>query len=151
MRLVLQRVRRARVLVEGREVAAIGNGLLVFCGVGRADTVADRAYLARKVASLRIFDDAQGKMNLSPREVDAQFLVVSQFTLYADTAHGNRPSFLDAAPPAEGEAGYEAFAQLLREAGFEVQTGVFRARMQVELENDGPVTLILESQGREGP
>ncbi len=149
MKLVVQRVRRARVAVEDREVASIGAGLLVLCGVGRSDTPADRAYLARKLANLRIFDDAGGKMNLGPREAGAQFLVVSQFTLYADTAHGNRPSYLDAAPPAEGEAGYEAFVGLLREEGFEVQTGVFRAHMRVELENDGPVTLILESQGRE--
>ncbi|HMP77315.1 MAG TPA: D-aminoacyl-tRNA deacylase [Kiritimatiellia bacterium] len=151
MKLVLQRVRRARVRVGDREVASIDRGFLVLCGVGRGDTEADRAYLARKVCNLRVFDDADGKMNLGPREVDAQFLVVSQFTLFADTARGNRPSYLDAAPPAEGEAGYEAFVALLRAEGFAVQTGVFGANMQVELENDGPVTLILESQGRESP
>lgn len=151
MKLVLQRVRRARVTVAEREVAAIERGFLILCGVGRGDTDADRAWLARKVCNLRIFDDAAGRMNLGPREVDAAFLVVSQFTLFADCAHGNRPSYLEAAPPAEGEAGYGAFVALLRAEGFPVQTGVFGAHMSVDLENDGPVTLILESQGRAAP
>jgi D-tyrosyl-tRNA(Tyr) deacylase len=149
MKLVLQRVRRARVLIDGREIAAIGHGALIFCGVGRGDTEADRAYLARKVASLRIFNDASGRMNLGPRDVGAAFLVVSQFTLFADCSRGNRPSYLDAAPPAEGAQGIEAFVRLLREQGFDVKTGVFGAHMSVELENDGPVTILLESAGRE--
>jgi D-tyrosyl-tRNA(Tyr) deacylase len=149
MKLVIQRVRRARVVVAGQELAAIGRGMLILCGVGRGDTAADRAFLARKTLNLRIFDDAEGKMNVAPRDAGAAFLVVSQFTLYADCTRGNRPSYLDAAPPAEGEAGYEAFVALLRAEGVEVQTGQFGADMQVELENDGPVTLILESSGRE--
>lgn len=151
MKLVIQRVRRARVLVEGEEIASIGRGFMILCGIGRADTPADREYLAHKTMNLRVFDDAEGRMNLGPREVGAAFLVVSQFTLFADSARGNRPSYLDAAPPAEGEAGYEAFVGLLRGAGFPVQTGRFGAMMVVDLENDGPVTLILESQGRDRP
>ncbi len=151
MKLVLQRVRRARVTVEGRETGAIGRGILILCGVGRGDTPADRAYLARKVAQLRIFDDAAGKMNLGPRDVGAAFLVVSQFTLFADCARGNRPSYLDAAPPDEGEQGVAAFVELLRAEGFDVETGVFGAHMLVELENDGPVTILMESCGRETP
>ncbi len=151
MKLVIQRVNRARVLVGDEAVAAIGCGFLILCGVGRGDTPADREYLARKTMNLRVFDDADGRMNLGPREVQAEFLVVSQFTLFADYARGNRPSYLDAAPPEEGEAGYEAFAALLREGGFVVQTGRFGAHMRIELENDGPVTLHLESQGRVSP
>ncbi|MCS6771055.1 MAG: D-aminoacyl-tRNA deacylase [Kiritimatiellae bacterium] len=148
MKLVLQRVSRARVMVEGSEIASIGYGLLILCGVGRGDTPADRAWLARKVANLRIFDDNHGKMNLGPRDVGAEMLLVSQFTLFADCSRGNRPSYLDAAPPAEGKTGFEAFAELLRAEGFDVQTGVFGANMKVELENDGPVTIVLESCGR---
>lgn len=151
MKLVLQRVRRARVTVDEQEVGAIGLGVLILCGVGRGDTAADRAFLARKVANLRIFDDAAGKMNLGPRDVGASFLVVSQFTLFADCTKGNRPSYLDAAPPAEGEAGVAAFVELLRAEGVEVETGVFGAHMRVELENDGPVTILLESSGRATP
>lgn len=151
MKLVVQRVNRARVLVENEEVAAIGCGFLILCGVGRDDTPADREYLAHKVMNLRVFDDAHGKMNLAPRDVNAEFLVVSQFTLFGDCARGNRPSYLDAAPPEEGEAGYESFVALLRDAGFGVGTGRFGAYMRVELENDGPVTLLLESQGRASP
>lgn len=151
MKLVLQRVRRARVTVDEREVGAIGRGILILCGVGRGDTPADRAYLARKVANLRIFDDSDGKMNLAPSEVGAAFLVVSQFTLFADCARGNRPSYLEAAPPAEGEAGVAAFVELLRAEGYDVETGVFGAHMQVELVNDGPVTIVIESSGRTAP
>lgn len=151
MKLVIQRVSRARVLVENEEIAAIGRGFLILCGVGRGDTPADREYLARKTINLRVFDDAQGRMNLGPRDVNAEFLVVSQFTLFADCSRGNRPSYLDAAPPEDGAAGYEAFVALLRQADFTVQTGRFAAHMRVELENDGPVTLLLESQGRETP
>lgn len=151
MKLVIQRVSHARVLVDAEEVARTGLGFLILCGVGRNDTPADREYLARKVVSLRVFDDAQGKMNLGPRDVGAEFLVVSQFTLFGDCARGNRPSYLAAAPPEEGEAGYEAFVALLRAAGFRIETGRFGAAMRVELENDGPVTLILESEGRVSP
>ncbi|MCO5043970.1 MAG: D-aminoacyl-tRNA deacylase [Kiritimatiellae bacterium] len=151
MKLVIQRVNRARVLVADEEIASIGRGFLILCGVAQGDTPADREFLARKTMNLRVFDDAEGRMNLGPREVQADFLVVSQFTLFADCARGNRPSYLDAALPDEGEAGYEAFAALLREGGFRVQTGRFAAHMRVELENDGPVTIPLESRGRVTP
>jgi D-tyrosyl-tRNA(Tyr) deacylase len=149
VKLVIQRVRRARVTVEGREVAAIGAGALVLCGVGRADTPGDAAWLARKTAQLRIYGDADGKLNASLDAVPGgAFLVVSQFTLYGDCQKGNRPSYIDAAGPDEGRRGYEAYVAQLRACGFPVQTGEFGAHMNVELENDGPVTLILESQGR---
>lgn len=151
MKLVVQRVRQARVTVDGTEIASIGAGALVLCGVARGDTAADASFLARKTAQLRIFDDAAGKMNLSAREVSGRFLVVSQFTLYGDCAKGNRPSYIDAAPPDEGEQGYEAFVRELRGQGMEVQTGRFGAHMIVHLENDGPVTLLLESHGRTAP
>ena len=148
MKLVIQRVSRASVRVAGEEVASIGKGLLILCGVARGDTAEDVLFLARKTVSLRVFEDGQGKMNLSPAEVGGAFLVVSQFTLYGDCSRGNRPSYMDAAPPEEGEAGYASYVKALRELGAEVQTGTFRAMMEVSLVNDGPVTLILESRGR---
>lgn len=148
MKLVIQRVSQAAVRVAGEEVASMGKGLLVLCAVAREDTPEDALFLARKTFALRVFDDAQGKMNLSPTEVGASFLVVSQFTLYGDCSRGNRPSYIDAAPPEEGEAGYAAYVKALRDLGAEVQTGTFRAMMEVSLVNDGPVTLILESRGR---
>lgn len=148
MKLVVQRVRRAEVRVDGQVLASIGRGLLVLCGVAVGDTEEDARFLARKTHQLRVFDDAAGKMNLAPSEVGASFLVVSQFTLYGDCAKGNRPSYIEAAPPSEGEAGYEAYVAALRALGAEVQTGKFRAMMEVDLVNDGPVTLLLESRGR---
>jgi len=148
MKLVVQRVLRAAVRVQGEHVASIDRGLLVLCGVAHGDTLEDARYLARKTRQLRIFDDADGKMNRSPADVGGAFLVVSQFTLYGDCTKGNRPSYLESAPPAEGEQGYEAYVAALREEGASVQTGRFRAMMEVELVNDGPVTLILESRGR---
>ncbi len=151
MKLVVQRVRRARVTVEGRETGAIGRGLAILCGVARGDTDHDAGWLARKVAALRVFDDAEGKLNLAIDAVQGSFLVVSQFTLYGDAVKGNRPSYIDAAPPEEGERLYRSFVGQLTALGRPVQTGVFRAEMLVEIENDGPVTLILESRGRSGP
>jgi len=148
MKLVIQRVRRARVTVDGREVAAIGPGAVVLCGVARGDTAHDAAYLARKTSQLRIFNDDQGKLNNPISAVGGSFLVVSQFTLYGDCAKGNRPSYIEAAPPEDGVSGYEDFVRQLRGLGHEVKTGQYRAMMVVELENDGPVTLILESRGR---
>lgn len=148
MKLVVQRVRRAEVRVDGQVVSSIGRGLLILCGVAVSDTVEDARFLARKTYQLRVFDDPAGKMNLAPAEVGGAFLVVSQFTLYGDCAKGNRPSYIEAAPPPEGEAGYEAYVSALRELGAEVKTGKFRAMMDVDLVNDGPVTLILESRGR---
>ena len=145
MRALLQRVTFARVTVGGQTVGEIGPGLLILLGVGHGDSQQDAATLAAKVAKLRIFNDDAGKMNLSVREADNAALVVSQFTLYADTSRGNRPSFTGAAPPAQAEALYLYFAEQLRAQGLEVQTGKFGADMQVSLLNDGPVTVWLES------
>ena len=151
MRLVIQRVRRARVTVEGREAGAIGRGLAILCGVARGDTVHDAAWLARKTVSLRVFDDADGKLNLALDAVAGALLVVSQFTLSGDAVKGNRPSYIEAAPPEDGERLYAEFVAQLRALGPRVETGVFRTQMLVEIENDGPVTLILESRGRTAP
>lgn len=148
MKLVVQRVRRAAVRVAGETIAVLDRGLLILCGVAHGDTEADARYLARKTLQLRVFDDAAGKMNLAAGDVGARFLVVSQFTLYGDCSKGNRPSYIEAAPPEDGERGYEAYVAALRAEGADVQTGRFRAMMEVDLVNDGPVTLILESRGR---
>jgi D-tyrosyl-tRNA(Tyr) deacylase len=146
MRAVLQRVTRARVLVEGRAVGEIGAGLLVLLGVGKGDTSAIAAHLAQKTAQLRIFNDEQGKMNISLLENGGAALVVSQFTLYADVSKGRRPAFVDAAPPAEAKQVYEEYVRCLRASGVRVETGVFQAHMEVELVNDGPVTILLDSE-----
>lgn len=148
MKVVIQRVLRARVTVDGRETGAIGQGALILCGVACGDTEADAVFLARKTSLLRYFDDAEGKMNLPIQSVDGSFLVVSQFTLYGECSKGNRPSYIDAALPEDGRRGYERYVQALRELGHVVHTGEFGANMKVELTNDGPVTLILESRGR---
>lgn len=146
MRAVIQRVSRARVLVEGSVTGEIGAGLLVLLGVGRNDNEAAAAYLAEKIAHLRIFDDDQGKMNRSLLDVQGAALVVSQFTLYGDARGQRRPSFISAAPPEEGKRLYEEFVKALGALGVTVETGVFQARMAVELTNDGPVTLLLDSE-----
>jgi D-tyrosyl-tRNA(Tyr) deacylase len=146
MRAVIQRVKSARVDVEGRTVGEIGPGLLVFLGVERGDGEPDLEYICSKVASLRIFEDGQGKMNLSAGDVDGDVLVVSQFTLLGDARRGRRPSFSNAADPAEGERWYGAAAECLRQAGLKVETGRFRAMMEVHLVNDGPVTILLDSR-----
>jgi len=134
---------RARVVVGGQTVGAIGPGLCVLLGVAAGDSSGDAERLAAKIARLRIFENDAGKFDLSLLEIGGEALVVSQFTLIADTAKGNRPSFAAAAPPEEAEPLYEAFCASLRALGAGVQTGVFGARMQVELLNDGPVTLVL--------
>lgn len=144
MRLILQRVKRGSVCVDGRLVAEIGKGLVILVGVGHQDSEKQAKYLAEKVATLRIFEDAEGKMNLSLQDVCGEALVVSQFTLYADTRKGRRPAFTDAAPPQLAEPLVETFAQHLRELGIPTQTGVFGAEMLVEIHNDGPVTIFLE-------
>jgi len=144
VRVVLQRVSRAAVRVDGQTVGAIGRGFLVLAGFGPADTEPALAWMAEKVAGLRLFADADGKMNLPLGEVEGALLVISQFTLYGDASKGRRPSFVDAAPPAQAEALYERFVALLRERGLKVETGRFGAMMEVELVNDGPVTLVLE-------
>jgi len=143
VRAVVQRVLRARVVVGGQTVGAIGPGLCVLLGVAAGDSSGDAERLAAKIARLRIFENDAGKFDLSLLDIGGEALVVSQFTLIADTAKGNRPSFAAAAPPEEAEPLYEAFCASLRALGAGVQTGVFGARMQVELLNDGPVTLVL--------
>ncbi len=144
MRALVQRVSSARVEVGGQTVGEIGAGLLVFLGVGRGDTELEAEVLAAKIVKLRIFSDAAGKMNLNVRDAGNAALVVSQFTLYADTTRGNRPSFVGAAPPARAEALYSYFGEALRKTGLSVATGVFGADMQVSLVNDGPVTMWIE-------
>ncbi len=143
MRVLLQRVAWARVNVGGHTIAEIGPGVLLLVGVTHGDSEAEARYLARKVANLRIFEDDEGKMNRSLKDVQGEALVVSQFTLYADTSRGRRPSFVYAARPEHAEPLVEAFARFLQEEGIPVQTGQFGAYMQVELCNDGPVTIWL--------
>lgn len=145
MRCVVQRVTSAKVEVNGAVCGEIGRGLLVFLGVAKGDTAPDAEFLASKVAQLRIFADAQGKMNLSLIETGGAVLAVSQFTLYGDCRKGRRPSFDDAAAPEEARALYEHFVAAVRGLGVRVETGVFQADMAVTLVNDGPVTLIVES------
>lgn len=148
MRLVIQRVREASVSVNDQLVASIGRGFLVLCGVAATDTADDAAWAAQKTARLRVFDDADGKMNLGLDSVGGEALVVSQFTLFGDCRKGNRPSYIDAAGPEQGEALYQAYVEALRGQGVKVRTGVFRAMMQVALVNDGPVTLLVDSTQR---
>ncbi len=145
MRAVVQRVSYARVKVGAETVGAIDRGLFVLVGVGQGDAEGDAAWLARKLVALRVFEDAQGKLNLSLAQIGGALLLVSQFTLYGDVQKGARPSFLDAMAPDAAEALYRRVVALCREAGATVAEGRFRADMQVELCNDGPVTLILES------
>ena len=144
MRLVLQRVRRSAVSVDGQSVAEIGPGLNVLIGVGHGDGEAEAAWLAEKVAHLRVFEDDQGLTNRSLLEVGGEALVVSQFTLYADARKGRRPSFTDAAPPEQAEPLVRHFAEKLAAQGVPVKLGVFGAHMCVEIVNDGPVTIVLE-------
>jgi D-tyrosyl-tRNA(Tyr) deacylase len=146
MRAVLQRVTRASVRVEGSTVGEIACGLVVLLGVARDDTDADAGYLVEKIASLRIFDDADGRMNVSVAESNGALLVVSQFTLYGDARRGRRPSWSEAAAPEEAEKLYEFFVAKARAAGLHVETGSFRTMMEVELVNDGPVTILLDSR-----
>jgi D-tyrosyl-tRNA(Tyr) deacylase len=146
MRAVVQRVSRASVSVEGRISGSIGRGFLVLLGVGKDDTAADAEYLAEKTAGLRVFPDTADKMNCSLAEAGGAVLVVSQFTLYGDCRKGRRPSFDQAAPPELGNALYQRYVEALRDRGLHVETGIFQAMMQVELVNDGPVTLLLDSK-----
>jgi D-tyrosyl-tRNA(Tyr) deacylase len=145
MRAVVQRVSRARVTVEKQVTGEIAAGLLILLGVGREDTPAVAASLAEKVANLRIFEDEQRKMNLSLLDVKGAALVVSQFTLYGDARGQRRPSFMSAAPPEQAAALYEEFNTALRALGVAVATGIFQAMMSVELVNEGPVTILLDS------
>jgi len=145
VRAVVQRVTRGKVSVDGRAVAEIGSGLVILLGIGPGDDEDKARALARKIAMLRIFGDDEGKMNRSCIDIGGQAIVVSQFTLYADTRKGNRPSFIEAAPPDIARPLCERFAQLLTEAGVPSQQGEFGAHMRVEIDNDGPVTILFET------
>ncbi|MBA7635377.1 D-aminoacyl-tRNA deacylase [subsurface metagenome] len=148
MKALLQRVTRASVSVGGEVVGRIGQGLVVFVGVATGDTEKDAQYLAQKIASLRIFSDEEGRFNLSALDIKGELLVVSQFTLLADTRKGRRPSFIEAAPPAQAEEIFERFVEQARATGLRVATGRFQQYMRVEIHNDGPVTILLDSKGK---
>ena len=146
MRAVVQRVSSAEVRVNGQILGSIGRGLLVLLAVGGADEERDAAYLANKTLNLRIFEDAEGKMNRSVQDVRGGLLVISQFTLYGDCRKGNRPSFVDAAPPEEAEHLYTVFLEAVGRTGLQIATGRFQAMMDVSLVNQGPVTVLLDSK-----
>jgi len=146
MRAVVQRVTHASVTIDGEVVGEIGNGLVVLLGVARDDTKEDADYLAAKIIALRIFDDAEGKMNVSLKDINGGLLIVSQFTLYGDVRRGLRPSWSDAAAPEIAEPLYDYFVESSRKLLGRVETGSFRKMMQVELVNDGPVTILLDSR-----
>lgn len=150
MRVVIQRAKDARVEVDGKVTGAIAKGLVILVGVEEEDNQDDVSWLVKKITGLRIFNDGEGKMNLSIEEVDGHFLVISQFTLYASTKKGNRPSYLRSAKPEKAEKWYEHFMDALRlESGRDVRCGIFGADMQVHLCNDGPVTILIDSKNRE--
>jgi len=146
MKALLQRVTTASVRVDDKEVGKIGQGLVVFLGVANGDTKEDAQYLADKIVNLRIFADEEDKLNLSALNISGELLLVSQFTLLADARKGRRPSFVGAAPPAQAEELFEYFVEQVRSTGLKVETGRFQTYMQVEIHNDGPVTIILESR-----
>ena len=146
MRAVLQRVLHAEVAVNGAPVASIGNGILALVAISREDTAKDLHWMARKIVELRIFNDSEGKLNLSLQDTGGELLVVSQFTLFGDCRKGRRPSYSDAASPADAEKMYEEFVGIVRDIVPGVQTGTFQAMMDVSLTNDGPVTLIIDSK-----
>lgn len=145
MKLVIQRVSKAKVEVDNKTVGSIGKGFLVLVGITHSDTEKEADYLANKLCKMRIFEDENGKMNLSLKDVGGELLIVSQFTLYADCAKGNRPSFIEAARPEQATPLYEYFCKKCEEQGIKVEKGVFGAHMEVSLLNDGPVTIVLES------
>jgi D-tyrosyl-tRNA(Tyr) deacylase len=146
MKALIQRVSEARVTVGNRTAGKIGKGLLIFLGVEKGDSVNDRAFICRKISQLRIFEDAAGKMNLSVRDIQGELLVVSQFTLIADCRKGNRPSFAGAEEPSVAEDTYLRLIETLKQEGLKVSSGVFAAHMSVQLKNDGPVTMLLDSR-----
>ena len=145
MRAVIQRVNNASVSVDGEMVGSIQKGLLIFLGIGSGDTQKDLEYIADKTVGLRIFSDADDKMNLSVTDIDGEILIVSQFTLYGDCRKGRRPNFTASMPPKEAERMYEAFIDNIKNRGINVASGVFGADMQVSISNDGPVTILLDS------
>jgi D-tyrosyl-tRNA(Tyr) deacylase len=149
MRALIQRVSESSVEVSGKSVAAISKGFLILLGVAEEDTDSDLDQLAKKIPALRIFPDAEGKMNLSVADIKGDLLVVSQFTLIADTAKGNRPSFFRAAKPEKANFLYEKFIEKMRATGLKVETGIFGADMKLRLLNDGPVTILLDTRERE--
>ena len=151
MRSLVQRVAGASVAVDGQVVGRIDRGLVVLLGIGQGDDEKDARYIADKVVNLRIFDDGDGRFNLSAIDVAAQLLLISQFTLLADVRKGRRPSFTDAAPPQEAESLFEACVHLFRETGLTVETGRFQQHMLVDIQNDGPVTIMVDSQDRHRP
>ena len=151
MRALIQRVTEASVVVEGEEVGVIGPGLLVLLGIARDDEEADARYLVDKIINLRVFADAQNRFNRSLRETGGELLLVSQFTLYADTRKGRRPDFNQAAHPQEAQRLYQHTVELFQQEGIRVATGRFQEHMQVRLQNDGPVTLLLDSADRQRP
>jgi len=151
LRALIQRVAQATVSVDGEVVGSIGPGLVVFLGIGREDAKEDAVYLVEKIANLRIFADAEDRFNLSALESGAEVLMVSQFTLYADTRKGRRPSFVDAASPQDAEPLFQHTVAMFRERGIKVETGRFQQHMLVQLINDGPVTLLLDSKDRHRP
>jgi D-tyrosyl-tRNA(Tyr) deacylase len=146
VKVLLQRVTGASVSVAGKEVGRIGGGLVVFVGVANGDTEKDAQYLVQKTVGLRIFGDEEGRFNLSALDTGGELLIVSQFTLLADTRKGRRPGFIGAAPPEQAEALFEQFVELARATGLRVETGRFQQYMQVEIQNDGPVTIMLDSR-----
>jgi D-tyrosyl-tRNA(Tyr) deacylase len=148
MKAILQRVNKALVSVEGEVVGRIGRGLAVLVGISRDDTETDAQYLAEKTVNLRVFSDSEGKFNLSALDTEGELLVVSQFTLLADARKGRRPSFVDAAPPDQANALFERFLASLRSSGLRVETGRFQQHMVMEIHNDGPVTVLLDSKDK---
>ena len=148
MKVLLQRVTRASASIAGEVVGKINQGLVVFVGIVSSDTEKDAQYLAQKTANLRIFADDEGRFNLSALDIKGELLLVSQFTLLADTRKGRRPSFVEAAPPAQAEGLFERFVKETRATGLKVETGRFQQYMQVEIHNDGPVTILLDSRDK---
>jgi D-tyrosyl-tRNA(Tyr) deacylase len=146
MRAVVQRVKEAKVSVKGNVIGQIKRGLLVFLGIGKGDEEEDASYLATKISQMRVFEDAEGRFNLSLLNIQGQILVVSQFTLFGDCRKGRRPSFTEAAEPQRASELYECFIAKVAEQGISVATGEFQAKMEVDLVNDGPVTLLLDSK-----
>ncbi|MBM3948893.1 MAG: D-tyrosyl-tRNA(Tyr) deacylase [SAR202 cluster bacterium] len=151
MRALLQRVSRASVSIDSEVVGRIGPGFVVLLGIALEDTIEDARYIVEKTVNLRVFSDAEGKFNLSALDTKGELLVVSQFTLHADTRKGRRPSFLDAAPPEQAQPLFEQTLALFRASGLKVETGRFQAHMAVSIENDGPVTIMLNSSDLEHP